>query len=83
VVGVPDDEWGQRIEAAVVLREGAATDPEILRSHCREHLRSSKTPDRIVVREVLPHTDTGKLLRRAVLADLSADAAPIAGQEPG
>jgi acyl-CoA synthetase (AMP-forming)/AMP-acid ligase II len=83
VVGVPDDEWGQRIEAAVVLREGATTDTEALRAHCREHLRSSKTPDRIVVRDALPHTDTGKLLRRAVLADLSAEAAPTTGQEPG
>jgi len=70
VVGVPDDEWGQRIEAAVVLRDGAATDADALRDHCRERLRSSKTPDRIVVRDALPHTDTGKLLRRAVLADL-------------
>lgn len=72
VVGVPDDEWGQRIEAAVVLRDGAAADPDALRVHCRDHLRSSKTPDRIVVRAALPHTDTGKLLRRAVLADLTA-----------
>ncbi|MEZ5179831.1 MAG: class I adenylate-forming enzyme family protein [Acidimicrobiales bacterium] len=73
VVGVPDDEWGQRIEAAVVLRPEAAAelDGEALRAHCREHLRSSKTPDRIVVRAELPHTDTGKLLRRAVLADLT------------
>jgi acyl-CoA synthetase (AMP-forming)/AMP-acid ligase II len=75
VVGVPDDEWGQRIEAAVVLRDGAADDVEALRAHCLEHLRSSKTPDRIVVRPELPHTDTGKLLRRAVLADLTADLA--------
>lgn len=75
VVGVPDDEWGHRIEAAVVLRDGATVDGAALCSHCREHLRSSKTPDRIVVRESLPHTDTGKLLRRAVLADLLEDPA--------
>jgi acyl-CoA synthetase (AMP-forming)/AMP-acid ligase II len=70
VVGVPDDEWGQRIEAAVVLAPGAQADAEQLRDHCRALLRSSKTPDRIVMRESLPHTDTGKLLRRQVLADL-------------
>lgn len=74
VVGVPDDEWGQRIEAAVVLRDGATVDAEGLRAHCREHLRSSKTPDRVVVRDALPHTDTGKLLRRVVLADLVREA---------
>jgi len=70
VVGIPDDEWGQRIEAAVVLSPGAQVDTEQLRNHCRELLRSSKTPDRIVIRESLPHTDTGKLLRRQVLTDL-------------
>ena len=74
VVGVPDDEWGQRIEAAVVLRDSATVQPDALRQHCRDHLRSSKTPDRIVVRDALPHTDTGKLLRRAVLAELIDDA---------
>ena len=74
VVGVPDDEWGQRIEAAVVIRETAAFDAESLREHCRMQLRSSKTPDRIVARESLPHTDTGKLLRRQVLEDLISSA---------
>jgi acyl-CoA synthetase (AMP-forming)/AMP-acid ligase II len=54
-----------------VLRPDASVDEEALRAHCREHLRSSKTPDRIVLRLELPHTDTGKLLRRAVLADLT------------
>lgn len=72
VVGVPDEEWGQRIEAAVVLRPGADADPEALRAHCRTRLRSSRTPDRIVIRDALPHTDTGKLLRRSVLADLAS-----------
>lgn len=73
VVGVPDDEWGQRIEAAVVLRPRVATTPDDLRSHCLDHLRSSKTPERIVVRDTLPHTDTGKLLRRVVLAELTEE----------
>lgn len=83
VVGVPDDEWGQRIEAAVVLRPGSVVDGDALRDHCRVHLRSSKTPDRIVTRDALPHTDTGKLLRRAVLADLTADGTADDTGEPG
>jgi acyl-CoA synthetase (AMP-forming)/AMP-acid ligase II len=74
VVGLPDDEWGQRIAAAVVRREGASVDAEELQSFARERLRSSKTPDVIAFRDELPHTDTGKLLRRAVLADLEKEA---------
>jgi len=66
VVGIEDEEWGQRIAAAVVLAEGAQTTAEDLRSFARLHLRGSKTPDVIVVLDDLPYTDTGKLLRRAV-----------------
>ncbi len=75
VVGLPDEEWGQRLAAAVVRREGIALDEDELRSFAREHLRSSKTPDVIAFRAELPHTDTGKLLRRAVLADLQETSA--------
>jgi acyl-CoA synthetase (AMP-forming)/AMP-acid ligase II len=77
VVGLPDDEWGQRIVAAVVPRAGALIDPEELRGAVRRVLRGSKTPDAIVVRHQLPHTDSGKLLRRVVLQELSESAAPI------
>ena len=71
VVGVPDDEWGQRIAAAVVLRVGQSVDVAELSERVRSELRSSKTPDTIVIRDSLPHTDTGKMLRRVVLADLT------------
>lgn len=74
VVGLPDEEWGQRLAAVVVRREGAALDEEDLRAYVRARLRSSKTPDVVAFRPELPHTDTGKLLRRAVLADLQAAA---------
>ncbi len=70
VVGLPDEEWGQRLAAAVVRRPGATVDADELRAFARERLRSSKTPDVIAFRDELPLTDTGKLLRRVVLADL-------------
>ena len=66
VFGVPDQEWGQRIEAAVVPRPEADLDPADLREFTRRALRSSKTPDRFWLLDELPRTETGKLLRRKV-----------------
>jgi acyl-CoA synthetase (AMP-forming)/AMP-acid ligase II len=68
VVGVPDPEWGQRI-VAVLVGEG---NPEEIRAWVRDRLRSAKTPDTVVFRDELPKTDTGKLQRRALLAELEA-----------
>ena len=67
VVGVPDPEWGQRL-VAVVVGDG---DGDEIRQWVRERLRSSKTPETIVFRSELPKTDTGKLLRRVLLAELA------------
>ncbi|MDQ2754223.1 MAG: AMP-binding protein [Actinomycetota bacterium] len=69
VVGVPDDEWGQRIEAAVVVGpdEEEVTADEI-RAWVRTTLRSAKTPDVVTFWDQLPRTPTGKVLRREVLA---------------
>jgi acyl-CoA synthetase (AMP-forming)/AMP-acid ligase II len=72
VVGVPDEHWGQDIAAAVVLRAGRTVSTEELRQWARTRLRGSKTPALIVVRDALPQTATGKILRREVLADLLA-----------
>jgi acyl-CoA synthetase (AMP-forming)/AMP-acid ligase II len=72
VVGLPDEVWGERIAAAVVLRDGAELGCEQLQAHVRERLRASKTPDRIVFWAELPRTETGKLIRREALARIAA-----------
>ncbi|TDD86065.1 long-chain fatty acid--CoA ligase [Actinomadura darangshiensis] len=66
VLGVPDSEWGQRL-VAVVVGEG---DPQEIRSWVRQRLRSAQTPDEIVFRAELPKTETGKLLRRVLVAEM-------------
>lgn len=67
VVGVEDPQWGQAIVAVVVPRPGAEPDPEDLREHVRKSLRGSRTPDRVVFRDELPTTATGKVLRREII----------------
>lgn len=74
VVGIPDEEWGEAVAAAIVLRPGRTATAEELRQWVRERLRSSRTPQRIAFREELPYNETGKLLRRRVKAELSREA---------
>jgi acyl-CoA synthetase (AMP-forming)/AMP-acid ligase II len=71
VVGVPDVEWGEKVVAAVVLVPGATVDEDELRDFVRERLRSTKTPEHIQIRETLPFSETGKLLRRVLRDELS------------
>lgn len=61
VVGVPDDEWGERPWAWVLLRRGAKANAEALRAHCRQHLQSYKVPDRVIATRSLPLTSSGKI----------------------
>lgn len=73
VVGLPDDEWGERVVAAVVLHPGAQATEEDLRAHVRSVLRSARTPERVQVRAELPFNETGKLLRRVLREELAAE----------
>jgi acyl-CoA synthetase (AMP-forming)/AMP-acid ligase II len=72
VVGIPDTEWGEKVVAAVTLAEGRAVTEEDLCAFVRTRLRSTKTPDRIDIRDELPFNETGKLLRRVLREELAA-----------
>ncbi len=74
VVGLPDEEWGERIVAAVTLRPGVdEVDVGHLRDWVRDRVGSLKTPEQIDVRDELPQTATGKILRRQLKSELSGD----------
>jgi fatty-acyl-CoA synthase len=64
VIGAPDDRWGEKPVAFVVLEPGAELSLEALRSHCRTKLAAFKAPRDIVVRESLPRNPSGKILKR-------------------
>jgi acyl-CoA synthetase (AMP-forming)/AMP-acid ligase II len=67
VIGMPDDEWGQRLVAVVVAREGKAVNTAELKAHVRSLLRGSRTPDEVVFVAELPRTPTGKVIRRSLV----------------
>jgi acyl-CoA synthetase (AMP-forming)/AMP-acid ligase II len=75
VVGVPDAEWGERIEAFVVPVAGRLPAEEDLREWVRLRLRTTRTPQRVHFRSELPSTDTGKLLRRELRASVLSSGA--------
>ncbi len=75
VVGLPDEQWGEAVAAVVVVRPGATAGADELRDFVRARLRSSRAPERIEFCQALPYTETGKLLRRQVKAELLGDPA--------
>ncbi|WP_067679390.1 class I adenylate-forming enzyme family protein [Nocardia miyunensis] len=68
VIGIPDDEWGERICAVIVPNAEVHADADAVRTWCRERLRGSRTPDEVVFVAELPRTATGKLVRRDLVA---------------
>ncbi|GAA4957355.1 AMP-binding protein [Actinoplanes utahensis] len=64
VIGVPDDDWGQRLAAYLVLRPGERLDPEAVREHVRRHRARFSVPRDVVFLEELPRNATGKILAR-------------------
>jgi len=63
-IGVPDDLYGEEVEAFVVLREGQNASESELIDFCREHLADYKCPKRIHFLDDIPKGPTGKLLKR-------------------
>jgi acyl-CoA synthetase (AMP-forming)/AMP-acid ligase II len=70
-VGADDPEWGQIIVAVVVTEPNSEPDVEDLRDWVRSRLRGSRTPDRVVFRDELPVSPTGKILRRELTRELN------------
>jgi acyl-CoA synthetase (AMP-forming)/AMP-acid ligase II len=71
--GVPDATYGERVEAAVSLKQSASLTGAKLRSYAAERLSKAEVPDRILVLDRLPHTAKGTPDRRALVALATAD----------
>jgi long-chain acyl-CoA synthetase len=66
VFGIPDDEWGERVHAIVQAKPGDTIDFVELRAFVEPRLAAYKRPRDYEVRDALPRTDSGKLLKRVL-----------------
>jgi fatty-acyl-CoA synthase len=67
VVGVPDQEFGQRLKAFVVIRDGAELSEDDVKAYVRENLARFKIPREVVFLDELPRNATGKVLKRVLV----------------
>jgi fatty-acyl-CoA synthase len=74
VIAVPDERWGERPLAAIVLNDGANADPGELRAHLERDFASWQLPDRFEYIDAIPRTATGKW-RKTALRERFADGA--------
>jgi fatty-acyl-CoA synthase len=63
VIGVPDEEFGERLKAFVVRSESSTLDVEDVRAYVRSNLARYKVPREVVFLDELPRNATGKVLR--------------------
>jgi long-chain acyl-CoA synthetase len=66
VIGVPDDEYGEEVAAAVVLKDGASVSPDELRDFVKQQVAAYKYPRRVWLVDELPKGPTGKILKREI-----------------
>jgi len=66
VIGVPHDEWGEEIGAAIVLHEGEELDPEEASAYVKERIAAYKYPRLVWFLDELPKGPTGKILKREI-----------------
>jgi acyl-CoA synthetase (AMP-forming)/AMP-acid ligase II len=72
VVGLPDEHYGERVVAAVILKPGAELDASTLREFCAARMAGYKVPEAYIEVDALPiNSRTEKVDRRALKAQLS------------
>lgn len=61
VIGVPDEKWGEKVIAFVILHNGETVSEDVLKEHCRKCLAGYKVPKEINIEDTLPMNLTGKI----------------------
>jgi fatty-acyl-CoA synthase/long-chain acyl-CoA synthetase len=68
VFGVPSEEWGESVHAAITVYAGSAPTDDELREFCRAHLASYKIPRGFTRMDEIPRSASGKILKRELRA---------------
>jgi long-chain acyl-CoA synthetase len=66
VLGVPHDEYGEEVAAAVALKDGATVSPDELRDYVKGQVAAYKYPRQVWIVDELPKGPTGKILKREI-----------------
>ena len=74
VFGLADDYWGERVTAAVELKDGSTADAATLIGFVKTELDSVKAPKQVFITDALPRSPVGKVLRREAKAHYAATA---------
>jgi fatty-acyl-CoA synthase len=70
VIGLPDEKWGERVEAVVELKPGETAEAPELIAFVKERIGSVKAPKRVHLTPELPRSRVGKVLKGEVRAEL-------------
>ncbi len=72
VIGVPDEKWGERVHAVIVLHDGATPKPEEILDWCKDRIAGYKRPKSLtlIAEDDMPRTATGKILHRQLRAKI-------------
>jgi long-chain acyl-CoA synthetase len=66
VVGVPHDELGEEVAAAIVLKQGESLDEDEVKSYVKDQVAAYKYPRKVWFTDELPKGPTGKILKREI-----------------
>jgi len=69
VVGVPDERWGERLQAFIVLQPGASLSEDLIEQHCRNSLAGYKVPRSVHFIDSLPRNTGGKVMKKILRND--------------
>ena len=66
VIGIPDEKWGEKVLASVILKSGVTLTIKEIQDHCKHHLLDWKCPKDIFFLEELPRNKMGKVMKEEV-----------------